>query len=257
MERLRAEAIHTWFDLGLFIDRFKENREVPAVSFSGAFEDFLRFIKEGGIAFVSFFYSVDGVSIECEKYANSFRAMFKNIPIHYISGIFYENGEAYLLPDTQRLELPSIAGFANWRLYEPMFFQKLERGGDEYNRLIKELWEEVLSICEELGNYIEQNDIRLLYLVNTNSNPGNLSLALALVFISEMMGVLVISNNHDFYWEGGHSEIEREQQKLPPGPRDHFFTNYHLGEVFTLLELIYPWESRTWFSLNINPYQSD
>ncbi|RMF58788.1 MAG: hypothetical protein D6748_07840, partial [Calditrichaeota bacterium] len=32
---------------------------------------------------------------------------------------------------------------------------------------------------------------------------------------------------------------------------------YHLGEVFTLLELIYPWESRTWFSLNINPYQSD
>ena len=31
--------------------------------------------------------------------------------------------------------------------------------------------------------------------------------------------------------------------------------NYHLGEVFSILEVIYPWDSRKWISLNINKSQ--
>ncbi len=30
MSQLESEAINTWFDLGLFLDRFKENRSVPS-----------------------------------------------------------------------------------------------------------------------------------------------------------------------------------------------------------------------------------
>ncbi len=94
------------------------------------------------------------------------------------------------------------------RLYEYFFFQKLERGNRIYNDLILNLWSEVLIVTEKLGHYIEDNNIKLLYLINTNSNPGNISLALALVFISELLGIPVLNNNHDFYWEGGHSEID-------------------------------------------------
>ena len=34
MSSLKQELIHTWFDLGLFIDKFKENRPIPVVSFN-------------------------------------------------------------------------------------------------------------------------------------------------------------------------------------------------------------------------------
>ena len=31
--QLKAEPVNTWFDLGLFIDRVRENRKVPAVEY--------------------------------------------------------------------------------------------------------------------------------------------------------------------------------------------------------------------------------
>ncbi|MCK4652898.1 MAG: glycosyltransferase, partial [Candidatus Cloacimonetes bacterium] len=65
-----------------------------------------------------------------------------------------------------------------------------------------------------------------------------------------------ICNNHDFYWEGGKSETEIKYHKAKPGPRDHYFTNYHLEELFSTFEMIYPWKSKSWFLLNINPEQS-
>lgn len=256
MSNLRAEPIKTWFDLGLFIDRFKENRHVPSAHFQGSYDDFFKSISEEGIAFISFFYSVDGASMESEKYARVFKEIFGDVNLHYIAGEFHEHGELFLLPEAKRFQLDELASFDNWALYYDFFYQKLERGGEVYNELISKFWNEVLVIAEKLGQYIEDNDIRLLYLINTNSNPGNVSLALALVFISEYLGIPVLCNNHDFYWEGGHSEIEIQTQGTMPGPRDHFFTNYHLGEVFSILEVIYPWESRSWLSVNINEAQS-
>ncbi len=49
---------------------------------------------------------------------------------------------------------------------------------------------------------------------------------------------------------------EREKSNLKQGPRDIFFTNCHLGEVFSVIETLYPWQSRSWISLNINGDQS-
>jgi len=37
MEMLCSEKINTWFDLGLFIDRFKENKSIPVVEFNQSF----------------------------------------------------------------------------------------------------------------------------------------------------------------------------------------------------------------------------
>ena len=65
------------------------------------------------------------------------------------------------------------------------------------------------------------------------------------------MGIPVLNNNHDFYWEDGNPRNKRKK----PGLRDHFFTNCHLGEVFSLLEMLYPWDSPSWFQTVINPLQ--
>ena len=131
----------------------------------------------------------------------------------------------------------------------------MERGSPLYNSLILGLWDDVLVLAERLGRLIERCDIRLLYVINVNSNPGNVALALAMVLISEHMRIPVIANNHDFYWEGGAAR-QKEGSGSSAGPRDHFFTNSHLGEVFSIIQMIYPWVARTWISANISRNQS-
>ena len=256
IQTLGREKINTWFDLGLFIDRFKENSDIPSTNFHGSYQDYKESISKGGIALITFIYSIDGVTMESEKYAKLFQQLFKDVKIHYIAGKFHEKGELYLLPDTERFQLEELASFNDWGLYRDFFYEKLERVSKAYNRLIKKFWNEVLVIAEKLGRYFEDNDIKLLYIININSNPGNISLALALVFVSEMLGIPVVCNNHDFFWEGGHSETDLQRKVANPGPRDHFFKNHHIGEVFSILEILYPWESRSWISVNINEQQS-
>jgi hypothetical protein len=258
MKVLRAEKINTWFDLGLFIDRFKENKAIPVVEFKDSFSSFKSDINKRGIAFVTFYFSIDGVSIEVEKYAKTFRYNFgHDIPVHYIAGKFYPEAAKIMEPGTKTCTIEEMQAFDDWDLYKDFFFTKLERGSKEYNALILKFWKQTLTICEKLGQYIETNNIGLLYLINLCSNPGNVSAALATVLVSEYMGIPVINNNHDFYWEGGNSEITKEVKGLKKGPRDFFFLNSHLGEFFSQLEVLFPWESRSWMNVNINKKQSD
>ena len=257
MTLLKGEKINTWFDLGLFIDQIKENHNKTPLRNYKSYDDFKQSITKGGMAFISFAYSIDGVTVECDKYVHAFTHILGEFDVHYIAGWFSETGNQYLQPNSKQFQLDELLSFDDWDLYQDFFYKKLERGSKDYNHLITSFWKQVLIIVEKLSAYIDQNDIRLLYLININSNPGNISQALALVLISEYMDIPVINNSHDFYWEGGNSEIDIIEQNLKPGPRDHFFKNYHLGEVFSLLEVLYPWDSRKWISVNINTTQSN
>jgi len=254
---LNQEKIKTWFDLGLFLDEFKENKSVPTAEYNNSYKDFRNELKEGGIGFVTFGYSVDGVTIEIEKYAKLYRKNMAGIPIHYIGGEFKPETKKIIDADTKIFVIKEAKGFDSWPLYNDFFFTKLERGSRKYNNLILKFWKEVLIISEKLGKYIEENNIKLLYIVNICSNPGNVSFALASVLVSEIMGIPVICNNHDFYWEGGNREIDIKENNLEKGPRDFFFTNSHIGEFFSIIEILFPWESRSWLSVNINQRQSD
>ncbi|MDA3953978.1 MAG: phosphodiester glycosidase family protein [Bacteroidales bacterium] len=257
INQLKAENINTWFDLGLFIDKIKENRKTPQKKFLGTYEDFKSHMCKSDMAFLTYQFSIDGVSIEVEKYTKVFNKKFKGSHIHYISGKFYPEVIGTIPKYIKQFELPLIQAFDAWDLYQDFFFTRLERGSKEYNELIGKFWNQTQQIVVELGNYIAENDIRLLYLLNVCSNPGNVSLSLAVVILSEFLGIPVINNNHDFYWEGGCCEIEKIKKKLPNGPRDFFFTNSHVGEFFSIIEVLYPWESRIWINVNINKQQSE
>lgn len=253
---LKEEKINTWFDLGIFIDRFRETKPLPAVRYNGTFKEFKRNIVDGGIAFITYLYSVDGVTIEVEKYAKLFRKILKGVKIHYICGKFYPESFKLIDQRTIKHEIPEMRGFDDWKLYKDFYFTKLERGGKKYNELILKFWEEVLLITEKLGTYIEKNNINLLYLINVCSNPGNVSFTLATILISEYLGIPVINNNHDFYWEGGNKKIDILEKGLKEGPRDFFFNNSDIGEVFSIIDVLFPWESRSWINVNINHGQS-
>ncbi len=257
MELLYKEQINTWFDLGLFIDRFKEEKALNRKSYKKTYNEFKNHLKNGSLGFITYGYSVDGVAIEILKYAKIFHQNFPGIDIHLIGGNFQP--ESYKLIDDSftKYEIKEACSFDDWDLYKLFFSVRLERGSEKYNKLILDYWKQVLVIVEKLGRYIEEEEIELLYLVNVASNPGNVALTLAIVIISEFIEIPVINNNHDFYWEGGSREIDRIENNFPTGPRDFFFTNSHLGEFFSLIEVLFPWESRSWMSVNINEEQKN
>ncbi len=251
---LRAARVETWFDLGLILDRLREDRAVPGIVAPPDFDAFVHDLQRG-IGFVTFDFGVDGVSMEIAKYAEALRTLMPEVRVHYIAGRFADPADHIIDHDAEWHCVPEIDGFDAWPLYRDFFTRKLERGGPLYNDLIGRFWEATLVLCEALGRIVESRDLQLLYLVNINSNPGNPALALAMALISEFLRVPVVNNCHDFYWEGGHSQVEREVRGLARGPRDHFFTNADVGEVFSIIELLYPWESRHWVHLCINGSQ--
>ncbi len=257
MNEINRENIRTWFDLGLYIDRFRENKTLPTAGFEGTFNTFSKTINTKAMAFSTFHYAVDGVTIEVEKYAKIFRKKLPGIRIHYIAGEFLPGSEKLIDDKTKKFELGELKGFDDWDLYRDFYFTRLERGSKEYNELILKFWKQVRLICGKLGRYIEKNDIQLLYVINVCSNPGNVAYSLALVLISEYLGIPVINNNHDFYWEGGSRPVDLELGRSRKGPRDFFFTNSEIGEFFSIIEMIFPWESRSWINVNINKGQSD
>ena len=257
MQELNARKVNTWFDLGLYLDYLRENKEVPTAKAPSSFDDYKALLNNSAMAFITFYYANDGVSVEINKYEQSFRNLFPGMKIHYISGEIKPLADELIPGNVITHVIPEINGFDKWSLYRDFFFVKMNRGSKEYNELIFKFWKETLHICDTLGKYISDNNIQLIYSVNVHSNPGNLSLALAEVLISELMGIPVINNCHDFYWEGGNKEIDIKEKGLRPGPRDFFFKNAHIGEVFSIIELIMPWESRSWMTVNINSKQSD
>jgi len=250
---LRKQKIHTWFDLGLFIDQFRERNSNAA--FKKDFKAFGNHIEKGGIAFITFYFTIDGITVETEKYAKTFKKIYPNIPIHYIAGEIKPEADELIPEGAFTKVIKEMDGFDNWPLYDDFFKIKMERGSTEYNALILKFWDEVLVLVEKLGRYIEENNISLLYPINVCSNPGNVSLGLATVLISEYLGIPVMNNNHDFYWEGGNREVVIKKKGLKKGPRDFFFHNAHVGEFFSVIDMVYPWESRSWLSVNINRLQ--
>ena len=253
---LKNEKIGTWFDLGLFMDRFREEQAYPPMNFRGSFENFREHLGKGGVGFVTFHYMVDGVTVEVNKYAALIQRNIPGIPVHFIAGNIHSKTAGLISNDFRQHRIPEMGGFDDWPLYRALFFTRLERGSDAYNSLITSLWDQTMVIVEKLGSIVEEQGINLLYTVNVCSNPGNVALALATVLISEFMGIPVINNNHDFYWEGGMCKDDREKTGTKKGPRDFFFRNCHLGEVFSVIETLYPWHSRTWINVNINRDQS-
>ena len=257
MKKINREKINTWFDLGLYIDRIKENKALPTAEFKGTYSEFSKNMKSKAMAFVTFHYAVDGVTAEVDKYAKVFRKKLKGIRIHYIAGEFSPGSEKLIESETKIFELKELKGFDDWEFYRDFYYTKLERGSKEYNELILKFWNQVVYICRKLGKYIEDNEIKLLYVLNVCSNPGNVAFAIALVLISEYLGIPVINNNHDFFWEGGSRPVDRELKRIRKGPRDFFFTNSDVGEFFSIIEMIFPWESRSWLNVNINRVQTE
>ncbi len=210
-----------------------------------------------GVAFVTFAFDIDGVSMEVAKYARCFEEILPGIPIHCLAGNFNEKADAVLDPSWHRHLLVGADGWDKWdggKWFAQMFYEDLPPDSERCSKLAREIWHQALSLTERLREYLDRHDITLMVPVNTNSNPGNVAFSLAIVLAAETSGCAVLNNNHDFYWEGGKAGCKRGLSE-PRGPRDHFFRNHDNEQFFSFFQRIYPWNGRRWVQVGINPLQ--
>lgn len=252
LERLGQLSVSGWDDIGSALNRIRVN--------AGAHASKAELARS--VAFVTFDYGIDGVSIEIGKYARCIETIVSETgarpTIHLIGGDFHSQADAVLSDRWSRFRLENANGWAKWdggTWFRKLFFEDMPEGSRSSDELAAEIWRQALELTRSLHAYLRAHEIRLLINVNVNSNPGNLAYALATVLTSELTGAYVINSNHDFFWEGGRPALERTKGD-PPGVRDHFFRNQSNRSFFRVFEQILPWDGTRWLQVNINGLQS-
>jgi len=253
-ESLRGRNIEDFDSIGLVLDEL-ERRPLAASA-----DDVPIFAQ--GIAFVTFAYGIDGVSMEIAKYGRALVALADEeghqLALHCIGGNFQDGIEVVLPSDWPRIPLDNADGWKKWedgKWFAQLFFEDMPEGSAASREMAATMWSEAVRIAEELAALTVSEGIGLLIPVNVNSNPGNFAFALAMVLASEVTGCPVMNNNHDYYWEGGRPTGSRPPGD-PAGSRDHFFRNHENRAFFDVFRRILPWNGRRWIQVNINPLQS-
>ena len=215
-----------------------------------------------GVGFVTFDYGIDGVSIEISKYADCLESLLSSedstVPVHFIGGDFYAQADSVIRPQWQRFEINGVNGWNKWdggEWFARLFYEVMTEDSGGSREMAREVWGQAVRIASELGGYVAAHKIGLLIPVNINSNPGNPAYALGMVLAGELLGVYVISSNHDYYWEGGKPSNEYAPGE-DPGVRDHFFKNTDNRPFFSMFKQLYPWNGRRWLQVNINELQT-
>jgi len=246
-----------WGDISNLLNQIRKQQKCELISAgTNPLEVFAK-----GTAFLTFSYGIDGVSIEISKYAQILTDLlvpFGKPSIHLIGGKFYRHAKSVLSPEWHRHQMGGIDGWDKWeggKWFDALYKKDMKAHSEESNLLAGEIYKQALSIAKRLGKYFTSNQISLVIPVNVSSNPGNLSLALGLVLVTEILGIYVLNSNHDFYWEAGKPPAMREDGE-EPGVRDHFFRNMENKTFFSLFESLYPWNGNRWLQTNINARQS-
>ncbi|MFQ5628882.1 MAG: hypothetical protein ACE5I1_08985, partial [bacterium] len=254
---LEKTHLYSWEKINdCLIHLINKKQKIPALNYSA----FLKAVRKG-VAFVTFDFGIDGVSIEISKYAQSLEQIITNTEkpnIYFIGGDFYPRADTVLKSHWHRYQLNGCNGWDKWdggKWFEKLFYKPMPEDSKASDEMAAEIWKQAVSFAYRLGRYFVDNEIALLIPVNVCSNPGNLALALAITLMSELMDLYVLNSNHDFYWEDGKPASEREPEEQP-GSRDYFFTNMENRPFFALFQRLYPWDGSRWIQVNINNLQS-
>jgi len=255
-EKLDKAKISNWNDISLFLDSLKSEKHHKRT-----YKNLYNILSKG-IAFITFDYGIDGVSIEIQKYAQSLELLFKReigkkVPLHFIGGDFYDKADTVLSSKWNRFQIQNMNGWSKWsggKWFSKLFYEDMPEKSEISDQMAQEIWKQAVNFSEQLGKYIADKNIELLIPVNICTNPGNPAITLAVTMLTEALNIFVISSNHDYYWEGGKADRPKNEE---PGPRDHFFKNHTNTEFFNLLKSLYPWNGAKWLQVNINEPQSE
>ncbi|MEE8104087.1 MAG: glycosyltransferase [Planctomycetota bacterium] len=253
LDELADRNVESWDDIHAVLDGFQAQ--------DGVTPEWGAPSLAGGIAFLTFDYGVDGVTIEIAKYASCLEQALRDRGfepiIHCIGGEFHDSADQVLAERWRRKRIDQANGWSKWHggvWFDRMFRAEMSAGSVESREIAQEVWRQAVGFARELAEFLVQSRAGLLIPVNVNSNPGNPALALAAVLASETLGIPVINSCHDFFWESGAPASERKAGESP-GTRDHFFRNHTNVSFFRFIERIHPWNGSRWLTLVINTLQ--
>jgi glycosyltransferase involved in cell wall biosynthesis len=260
LKSLNSATISDWNDISTFIDHLA--KQSPPVS-SLTEDEFYKPLKSG-MAFITYDYGIDGVTIEVAKYAECLEKILADdsgdpVQIHMIGGEFLDKADVILEPRWKRFVIEDMNGWDKWsggKYFSKLYYEDMPDGSDISKEMAVTIWQQAVEFADKLASYLEENKISLLIPVNIPSNPGNFPIMLALVIVTEAFNTNVISSNHDYYWEGGKPASQKSADE-EPGVRDHFFHNCKNLSFFGLFKRIYPWNGKRWLQVSINTRQSE
>jgi len=211
MEFLKARTPSNWQDISNILLNLEKGAPPNNDLNQGNYWEILH----NGVAFWTFDFGIDGVSIEIAKYALCLQEILESdkTEVHFIAGDFHPQADNVLKPEWKRHRIERVNGWDKWdqgKWFDHLFYQDMKESSQISQKMAVEVWNQTVEMAGKLGHYVAENNISLLIPVNVNSNPGNLATGLCTILVSELMGLYVLNSNHDFYWEGGKPAAERE-----------------------------------------------
>ncbi|MFH1968272.1 MAG: glycosyltransferase family 4 protein [bacterium] len=141
----------------------------------------------------------DGVALETEKWAGVLREMGHEV---FIASGRFEKDILVSKKYTKRIKNLSFGYNINEKQRSKVF-DVLGSISNNPKIILRKINQEVGAISRKLIRWINDNNLKLLILENTNSLPVHLPLAKAIKDVIEKTGINAISHNHDFHWERG------------------------------------------------------
>jgi hypothetical protein len=254
LDEVADRSVQSWADIHAVLDEFA-TAETPRT------DDTLDRRLAGGIAFLTFDYGIDGVTIEIAKYACCLEQELRDRGIepviHCIGGDFHLAADQVLASRWRRKRIDQANGWSKWHggvWFDRMFRADMPADSAESREVAQAVWQQAMGFARELADYLVDNGVGVLIPVNVNSNPGNPALALAAVLATEALDIPVLNSCHDFFWEAGKPSSDRQPGEAA-GARDHFFRNHTNEAFFRLIERIHPWTGSRWLTMVINSLQ--
>ena len=178
------------------------------------------------IGFVSTrFAGIDGVTLEASKWAVVFEKNGFNC-FWFAGELDRDSDKSFLVPE------------AHFQHEQNRWINAQVMGSKVRNPSVTQAIHDLRSLLKvHLHEFIDQFDIDLLIAENVLTIPMHIPLGLALTETIAETQIPTIAHNHDFYWEDGNRQLDIEKLNLKSGPRDFFFTNAHVGEFFSTIEV--------------------
>ncbi len=137
--------------------------------------------------------SVDGVSLEAEKWVKVYRQLGHRV--YLIAGKFASEPKLpHLVVPEMDLGHPTIESIKKMAFEAPI----AEAEADALQELIKSM---VNKIKPPIVEFIRKNNINLLSIENVLAIPANIPLGIALSEIIQQLNIPAIMRHHDFFWE--------------------------------------------------------
>ena len=132
LDTLKQTKVSNWGDIDRLLSQLEIMQE-PETSISGGADSSARFGR--GVAFVTYDFGIDGVSMEISKYARIMESLLAgavdDYVVHFISGDFTSKADTVIEPRWKRLLLANFNGWSKWdggKWYEQLYLRDMPDG---------------------------------------------------------------------------------------------------------------------------------